>query len=87
MAFRWRADDTPLVVLDPFSPHEKKNVVIVGPPLTTKLSGSAHAYDCNQKCISLTLCMLKNCVFSSSADIFSKLKFSTKKTFMNTIRV
>ena len=46
MAFRWRADDGPLIYLDPPSPHQlkkqnKKNVVKVGPPLT-KLSGSAH---------------------------------------------
>ena len=46
MAFRLRADDGPLiVVLGSPSPHQlknkKKNVVIVGPPLT-KLSGSVH---------------------------------------------
>ena len=53
MAFRWRADDDPLiVVLGSFLPSskkkkkkkKKKNVVKVGPPLT-KLSGSAHDYD------------------------------------------
>ena len=46
MAFCWRADDDPLiVVLGAFLPSsKKKNVVKVGPPLT-KLSGSAHDYD------------------------------------------
>ena len=42
MAFRWRADDGPLiVVLASTKKRQKKNVVKVGPPLT-KLSGSAH---------------------------------------------
>ena len=47
MAFRWRADEGPLmVVIDPSSPHQtkkkqKKNPVKIGPPLK-KLSGSAH---------------------------------------------
>ena len=47
MAFRWRADDGPLLVafrspLHPISKKKnKKKPVSVGPPLT-KLSGSAH---------------------------------------------
>ena len=44
MAFRWRADDGPLIgVLGSSLPSstKKKNVVKVGSPLT-KLSGSAH---------------------------------------------
>ena len=50
MAFRWLADDDPLiVVLDPLSPHQlkkqKKNVKD-GPPLT-KLSRSAHDWSSN----------------------------------------
>ena len=41
MAFRWRADNSPLIaVLDSPSPHQLKNVVKAGPPLT-KRSGSA----------------------------------------------
>ena len=46
MAFRWRADDGPLIVIFEFSHpsstknQQKKNVVKVGPPLT-KFSGSA----------------------------------------------
>ena len=45
-AFRWRADDDPLIVvlgssLPSSTKQEKKNVVKVGPPLT-KPSGSAH---------------------------------------------
>ena len=46
LAFRWRADDGPLIVL--FGPthssstkKRKKNVIKVGPPLT-KFSGTAH---------------------------------------------
>ena len=52
MAFRWWADDGPLLVdLDPLSPHqlktkEKKIFARVRPPLT-KLSGSAH--ECCQR--------------------------------------
>ena len=44
MAFRWRTDDSPLIVvfgLDPPSPYQLKKGVEVGPPLT-KLSGSAY---------------------------------------------
>ena len=43
MAFRWRADDGPfIVVFGSFLPSlTKKNVVKVGPPLA-KRSGSAH---------------------------------------------
>ena len=43
MAFRWRADHVPLIVVigSFLSQLEKNNVVEVGPPLT-KLSGSAH---------------------------------------------
>ena len=49
MAFRWRANDGPLIVVHGSSPHilkkkKKKNLVLVGPSLT-KLSGSAHALD------------------------------------------
>ena len=40
MAFRWWADDSPLIVVLG-SNKRKKNVVKVGPPLT-KLSGTAH---------------------------------------------
>ena len=42
MAFRWRADDGPLIVVVESSlPSSKKNVVKVGPSLS-KFSGSAH---------------------------------------------
>ena len=42
LAFRWRADDGPLiVVLGSSLPSSTKKNVCVGPPLT-KLSGSAH---------------------------------------------
>ena len=46
MAFRWRVDDNPFIVIFGFSitsSTEKKNFIKFGPPLT-KLSGSAHAY-------------------------------------------
>ena len=46
MAFCWRVDDGPLIVVfGSFLPSliKKKNIVKVGPPLT-KLSGSAHAH-------------------------------------------
>ena len=41
MAFRWRADDGPLIVLVGSYHHKKR--CKVGPPLA-KLSGSAHAH-------------------------------------------
>ena len=43
LAFRWRADDVPLIEVfgSSLPPHQKQNLVEVGPPLT-KLSGSAH---------------------------------------------
>ena len=45
MAFRWRADDGPLIVLfestQPSSTKKKQKKVKVGPP-QTKFSGSAH---------------------------------------------
>ena len=46
-AFRWRANDGPLLVLfesSLSSSDQKKNVVRDGPPLV-KLTGSAHALD------------------------------------------
>ena len=44
MAFRWRADDDPLIVVLGFSlPSSTKKTVKVGPPLT-KLSVSAHVF-------------------------------------------
>ena len=54
MAFRWRVDDDPLlVVLGSFLPSStkrKKKVVRVG-PLLTEISGSAHVYrGCSTKC-------------------------------------
>ena len=44
MAFRWRANDGPLTVVIGSSPHQLKQKVKVGPPLT-KFSGSAHEQD------------------------------------------
>ena len=54
MAFRWRADDGPLIVVlgSSLPSSTKKKVVKVGPPLTT-FSGSAHEpYPDNVVCLS-----------------------------------
>ena len=55
MAFRWRDDYGPLIVVfGSFIPHQAKKTNKVGPPLT-KLSGSAHASSLVASAISITI--------------------------------
>ena len=83
MAFRWQADDGPLIVLFFNLPpliKLKKNVVKVGPPLT-KLSGPAHVrladaqagpllFAC-KKSVFLSVCPYMNYSFDDQKGLFS----------------
>ena len=69
MAFRWRVDDGPLLVVIglslPHSPKRKKNVRVAVGPTLTKLSGFAHVLIDIIRSASLDFCrLLFACIFS-----------------------